>query len=93
MLSPVASAFCQFMDHDYDAMSLGLETLEVHVENQQAASAQLSVLRTQTQHRDLLTRKSRPSDPLSICVARGRTQRGDVTETKPNASPLDPRSL
>ena len=62
MLSHTASAFSQVMDHDDHAMqtkkpSLGLETLEVHAERLQAASAQLSVLRTQAQRRDLLTRK------------------------------------
>jgi hypothetical protein len=67
MLSHAASAFGQIMDHDDDAVqtkppSLGLKTLEVHAENLQAASAQLSVLRTQAQRRDLLTRKSRPSE-------------------------------
>ena len=67
MLSHAASAFGQVMDHDNEAMqtkppSLGLKTLEVHAENLQAASAQLSVLRTQAQRRDLLTRKSRPSE-------------------------------
>jgi hypothetical protein len=74
MLSHIASAFSQVVDHDDHAMqterpSLGLETLEVHAESLQAASAQLSVLRTQAQRRDLLTRKLRPSAPLSIRIA------------------------
>ena len=83
MLSHAASSFGKVMDHDYDAMqtkppSLGLETLEMHAESLQAASAQLSVLRTQAQHRDSLTRKAQPSAPLSICVATEDGRREEV---------------